>query len=84
MFIGICPHCDYQCIGLELLDPQHLECPNCGIGRLVAKHNYQPDLDYLSFWMSILDSDIGNKPSARDCGHRSSAGTIVFWGEWRM
>ena len=81
MFIGICPFCDYQCIGLELLDPEHIQCPNCGIGRLIAKHNYDPNLGYLSFWVGVLDSNTGNKPSAKDYGHKLSAGPFVFCGK---
>ena len=70
MLTGICPCCNCQCFGLALLDPQHLKCPECGIGQLVVNDNYKPPQGYLRwtpFTAASLDGNLGDKPSARNC-----------------
>jgi hypothetical protein len=66
MFIGICPFCDYYCIGFELIDVQSLKCPDCGIGRLIAKDNYEPPEGDPSFVAGSFDVNPFNEPPTKD------------------
>jgi hypothetical protein len=66
MFNGICPDCDYQFIGSELLDPQHQSCPHCGIGRLVINDSFRPLEGYFTSTAGRPDINQADGPLAKE------------------